>query len=353
MATYTSDYDYDLPAELIAQEPPTVRGSSRMMVIDRATGNFVHQQVADLPAWLREGDLLVLNDTKVFPARLTGQWADTGGAVEFLLLEQAGAAAEHWRVIIGSGRPVRAGLHAVFGDGELTAQILQRGEDGQADVAFQLSEPLAGLLERLGSTPLPPYIRRAPHADPHERLDRERYQTVYAREVGAVAAPTAGLHLTHAMLEDLRKQGVGCATVTLHVGPGTFKPVKVEDVEKHRMDSERYVVPSETAQAILACRSRGGRVVAVGSTTVRTLETVAALYDGAIVPFSGRSTLFIRPPYAFRTVDALLTNFHLPRSTLLMMVAAFAGRESVMRAYAAAIQERYRFFSYGDCMLLM
>jgi len=255
-------------------------------------------------------------------------------------------------VLTGSGRRVRAGLRAVFGDGSLTAEILARGGDGEADVVFAAREPLDALLDRFGITPLPPYIRRAQPDETQRRLDRERYQTVYAREVGSVAAPTAGLHLTEALLDTLRDRGVGRASVTLHVGPGTFKPVAAESAEGHRMESERYHVPPETAAAILACRKRGGRVVAVGSTTVRTLETVAAAHDGAVPAGSGRSALFIYPPYSFRVVDALLTNFHLPRSTLLMMVAAFASHDSVMRAYAEAIRENYRFFSYGDCMLI-
>jgi S-adenosylmethionine:tRNA ribosyltransferase-isomerase len=348
----TSDFDYELPPELIAQEPPAVRGSSRMMVLDRQTGALTHARVADLPDWLQAGDLLVLNDTRVFPARLLGRWADTGGAVEFLLLEREGTSDAQWRVLVGSGRRVRSGLRAVFGDGALTADILTRGEGGQAVIAFDLRESLESLLDRFGATPLPPYIHRAPGDDARQRLDRARYQTVYARSVGAVAAPTAGLHLTEAMLDQLASRGVRCATVTLHVGIGTFRPVTSETVEGHRMDAERFTVPIETAEAVRACRARGGRVVAVGSTTVRTLETVAAANAGEIVACAGRSDLFIHPPYAFRAVNVMLTNFHLPRSTLLMMVSAFAGQAPALNAYAAAIREGYRFFSYGDCMLI-
>ncbi len=349
---HTSDFDYALPPELIAQEPLPERGASRLMVLDVGTGAIAHRQIAALPDYLRAGDLLVLNDTRVFPARLAGRWADTGGAVEFLLLEREGADDAHWRVLVGSGRRARPGLRAVFGDGALTAGIVARREDGHVSVAFDLHEPLAPLLDRFGTTPLPPYIHRKTHDDAQRRLDRERYQTVYAREEGAVAAPTAGLHLTESLLEQIRNRGITCATVTLHVGIGTFRPVTAASVEDHRMDAERYRVPAETADAIRACRARGGRVVAVGSTSVRTLETVAAAHDGKIEACSGRSSLFIYPPYPFRVVDAMLTNFHLPRSTLLMMVSAFAGQVPVMNAYAAAIAARYRFFSYGDGMLL-
>lgn len=349
----TPDFEYDLPPERIAQEPPAVRGASRMMVVDRSAATISHKQVADLSHYLHSGDLLVLNDTKVFPARLRGHWADTGGAVEFLLLERAGAADTCWRVLVGSGRRVRPALCATFADGAFTAVIVRKGEGGEALVVFDIAEPIEKLLDRFGTTPLPPYIHRYPTADEQQqRQDRERYQTVYAREVGAVAAPTAGLHLTAALLERLQAQGVACAKVTLHVGPGTFKPVTVDTLEDHRMDTERYTIPPETVTAIQACRARGGRVVAVGSTTVRTLETVAAAHDGEVVSVSGRSSLFIYPPYPFHVVNVMLTNFHLPRSTLLMMVSAFAGHALVMQAYAAAVQENYAFFSYGDCMLL-
>ncbi|MBM4163365.1 MAG: tRNA preQ1(34) S-adenosylmethionine ribosyltransferase-isomerase QueA [Lentisphaerae bacterium] len=348
----TSDFDYVLPPELIAQEPPAVRGSSRMMILDRQTGALAHHRVADLPRFLQAGDLLILNDTRVFPARLLGRWEDTGGAVEFLLLEREDTSDAQWRVLVGSGRRVRAGLRASFGEGALMADIVARGEGGQAVITFDLNGPLEPLLNRFGTTPLPPYIQRTAVDNARQHIDRERYQTVYARNVGAVAAPTAGLHLTEALLDQIRSLGITCATVTLHVGIGTFRPVTSETVEGHHMDAERYCVPIETADAVQACRARGGRLVAVGSTSVRTLETVAAAHDGMIVACSGRSDLFIHPPYTFRVVNAMLTNFHLPRSTLLMMVSAFAGRERTLDAYAAAIHAGYRFFSYGDCMLL-
>ncbi len=349
----TKDFDYDLPAELIAQEPPPERGASRMMVLRRADGRLEHRAVADLPAYLNRGDLLILNDTRVFPARLIGCWADTGGGLELLLVRPlTRPGSETWSCICGSGRPVRAGQRALFADGRLEAEIMERGTDGACVVAFHSDMPLMELLDRHGLTPVPPYIRRVGDAR-QARLDRERYQTVYARETGAVAAPTAGLHFDADLFKALDEKGVRRATVTLHVGPGTFKPVKAERVAAHVMDAERYKVPPETAEAVAACRARGGRVVAVGSTSVRTLESVAAAHGGEIVAEEGESAVFIYPPYRFLTTDAMLTNFHLPQSTLIMMVSALAGREKIMGAYREAVRERYRFFSYGDCMLII
>jgi S-adenosylmethionine:tRNA ribosyltransferase-isomerase len=356
----TSDLDYELPPDLIAQEPPAVRTAARMLVLPRHEGVWEHRAFTDLPALLHSGDLLVLNDTRVFPARLLGTWGDTSGAVELLLLEreepQDGAApactpGETWRCICGSGRRVRPGLVATFAGGHVTATIVETPGGGRVSARFASARPLMELLEEHGRVPVPPYIRRAAD-DARGRLDRERYQTVFARERGAVAAPTAGLHFTPEVLDGLARQGVSHACVTLHVGPGTFQPVLVEDLAEHRMESERYEVTAATAAAIAECRARGGRVVAVGSTSVRTLETVAAAHDGAVVAGRGRSELFIRPPYRFRVVDAMLTNFHLPRSTLLAMVSAFAGRERVLAAYREAVAQRYRFFSYGDCMFI-
>jgi len=353
----TSDFDYPLPPELIAQEPPADRADARMLVLRRDTGVCAHRGIGDLPAFLRAGDLLILNNTRVFPARLLGIWADTGGAVELLLLEPllaagAGDTHERWTCLCGSGRRARVGQRAVFGGGALVAEIMGVGDTGRVDVRFLSDQPLAAALEVHGLTPVPPYIHRSGD-DPRARLDRERYQTVYASERGAVAAPTAGLHFTPALLAALRDQGVAQAYVTLHVGPGTFRPVQVEELADHRMDEERYTVPEDTAAAIAACRARHGRVIAVGSTTVRTLETVAALNDGRILAGRGRTGLFIQPPYCFRAVEGVLTNFHLPRSTLLAMMAAFAGRERVLAAYREAVAQRYRFFSYGDCMLIV
>lgn len=358
----TSEFDYDLPPELIAQEPPEARGASRMMVVHRATGDLEHRQVSDLPDYLAAGDVLVLNDTRVFPARLRGVWADTRGGLELLLIEPLpageGAAdgrfreAVCWQCITGSGRPVRAGQKALFADGLLEAEMVAKRDNGTWSVIFRSDLPLMELLDRHGLTPVPPYIHR--RGDERQtRLDRERYQTIYASETGAVAAPTAGLHFSEALFSALASKGVRRARVTLHVGPGTFKPVKTDVVEAHRMDPERYRVPAETAEAIEACRSRGGRVVAVGSTSVRTLETVAQANGGRIVPASGTSAIFIYPPFRFQATDAMLTNFHLPKSTLIMMVSALAGRDLILKAYREAVRERYRFFSYGDCMLIL
>ena len=353
-AMHTADFHYELPVELIAQEPPLVRGSSRMMVLERGAGLVSHKVVSDLPQFLRSGDLLVVNDTRVFPARLLGQWQDSGGAVELLLLEQVGNDPSCWRVLVGTGRRLRSGLCAVFAEGAIEAAVIERGEGGEAVVSFNVGEQLLSLLEIYGTTPLPPYIRRVAGGDHvQQQRDRERYQTIYAAETGAVAAPTAGLHLTEELVEKLQNMGVDLARVTLHVGPGTFKPVKSELVEEHRMDPERYHVCEATAEAITRCRAQGGRVVAVGSTTVRTLETVAAENGGVVCATSGRSRLFIYPPYNFRVVDVMLTNFHLPCSTLIMMVAALAGRETVLAAYQEAVRQRYAFFSYGDCMLIV
>ncbi len=360
----TSDFDYVLPPELIAQHPPAERTASRMLVLDRHAPAVRHCGFVNLPDYLRAGDLVVVNDTRVFPARLQGAWSDTGGKVEFLLLEiQDGAAdlpgpdgayAMRWESLCGSGRRARPGLKAVFGDGALTAEVEgPTGEEGTIRVVLRGPSPLWALLDRHGQTPLPPYIAR-PEDNPAEKQeDLARYQTVYAREMGAVAAPTAGLHFTEAVFADLRRMGVAVASVTLHVGLGTFKPVQVEKIEEHVMHAERYVVPEATAEAIRACRRRGGWILAVGSTSVRTLETMAAEQGGEAVACSGRSRLFIHEPYTFRFTDLMLTNFHLPRSTLLMMVSALAGRERIFAAYHEAIAERYRFFSYGDCMLIV
>lgn len=363
----TSDFDYELPPERIAQEPAAVRGTERMLVLDRAGGAFAHRHIADIADYLNPGDLLVVNDTRVFPARLKGAWRDTGGAVEVLLLEPrpfpAGASLDAavsampeqacWRCLAGSGRPARPGQVASFGGGALLAEVTERLGEGICEVVLAGSEPLMDVLEKIGFTPVPPYIHRDGNDPEQARLDKERYQTIYARETGAVAAPTAGLHFTKEIFDALEAKGVRRASVTLHVGPGTFKPVKTETVEEHVMDAERYSVPEETAEAIDACKARGGRVVAVGSTSVRTLETVAAENGGRAVACSGASRIFIYPPYRFRVVDAMLTNFHLPQSTLIMMVSALAGRERILAAYREAVERKYMFFSYGDCMLIL
>lgn len=366
---------YPLPERLVAQHPVERRGTERMMVLHRDTGIIEHRHIADIVEYLTSNDLLVVNDTKVFPARLIGTWEDTPGEVEVLMVSPApeaevdgaavggldvdlGESALVWNVMIGSGRKCREGQVAVFGpNAELKARLLSRLEGiGMWKVSFECSRPLMDLLDEFGHTPVPPYVHREGTRQ-EELADRERYQTIYARHVGSVAAPTAGLHFTDEIFAALERKGVRRCAVTLHVGPGTFRPVKTEDIEDHHMDFEAFTVPPETAAAINECRARGGRVVCVGSTTVRTLETVANRErkdgDPLIVPGSGASNIFIYPPYRFKVCDAMLTNFHLPQSTLLMMVSALAGRERILCAYAFAVKKEYRFFSYGDCMLII
>ena len=364
-ALLTSDYDYHLPTELIAQHPPAERAAARMLVLDRRSGTLRHGAFTDLPSYLRAGDLVIVNDTRVFPARLQGHWSDTGGKVELLLLEPLEPAQDvsqgqdactmRWEALCGSGRPRRPGLRATMCDGTIAAEIETAGsEDGTVQVRLTGQASLWELFDQHGRTPLPPYIARPETPGAEQRAeDSARYQTIYARETGAVAAPTAGLHFTPAVLDTLRRQGVEIATVTLHVGLGTFRPVQAERLEDHVMHAERYNVPEATAAAIRDCRRRGGRILAVGSTSVRTLETMAAEHNGAAVACRGRSRLFIHEPYRFHFTDMMLTNFHLPRSTLLMMVSALAGRERILEAYREAVAARYRFFSYGDCMLIV
>lgn len=330
----TRDFDYELPEESIAQEPAP-RGESRLLVLDREDR---HHRVKDLPRLLRAGDLLVLNDTRVIPARLFGHRIGSEGRMEVLLIEKTGE--RDWDALVRPGRRARPGTGIAF-EG-LSAEVVDKREDRYR---LRFSEPVEPHLDRLGHVPLPPYIRR-----PDQASDRERYQTVFARNPGAVAAPTAGLHFSGELLEEIAAAGIGIARVTLHVGIGTFKPVAAERLEDHRMDSERYEVGEETAEAIRRARAEGRRVVAVGTTVVRTLESAAR--DGEIRAGSGATELFITPGYIFRAVDVLLTNFHLPRSTLLMLVSAFAGRERVLAAYEEAIREGYRFYSYGDAMLV-
>ncbi len=354
----TADFDYTLPPELIAQEPLERRSDSRMLVLDRAAPSGVlHRHARDLPEFLRPGDLLVMNDTRVFAARAFGTWTDTPGRVEILLVEPDPDGAPdplRWVALCRSSRPLRAGHTMRLAEGHLAATVLGP-RDAEGHVLLQLAPDgdLFDVMDRHGVPPVPPYIHRDGAEDARVLLDRARYQTVYAHDRGAVAAPTAGLHFTPELLDALAAHGVPHVFVTLHVGPGTFKPVQCDRIEDHVMDAERYVVPEETARAIRDTKARGGRVVCVGSTSVRTLETVAARHGGAVVAESGRSRLFIHPPYDFLVTDAMLTNFHLPKSTLLMMISALAGRERVLDAYAEAIRERYRFYSYGDCMLIL
>ena len=384
----TRQFWYPLPERLIAQHPAERRGTEKMMVLHRDTGMIEHRHIADIVEYITADDLLVVNDTKVFPARLIGEWPDTHGAVEVLMvsaapMDMAGDKGEvasplfgaditsalRWNVIIGSGRKCRPGQVASFGPkGELTATLLKPLSGiGMWQVEFKCGRPLMDLLDEFGHTPVPPYVKREGTAA-EEAADRERYQTIYAREVGSVAAPTAGLHFTPEIFAALEAKGVRRVAVTLHVGPGTFRPVKADNIEDHQMDFEAFTVSPEAAEAINACKRRGGRVFCVGSTTVRTLETVAAGLaesngDAAFLPRenrpnvvaagSGASNIFIYPPYRFRVCDCMLTNFHLPQSTLLMMISALAGRERVLCSYAMAVQKNYMFFSYGDCMLIV
>lgn len=334
------DFDYDLPSERIAQYPAQRRDQSRLLELERAGGVMRHRAFGEIIELLAPGDVLVLNDTRVIPARLIGQ-REGGGKAELLLLEPIGAG--RWRALARPGRRLGEGRIVSFGGGELVATVVGREQQGVRIVQLRHEGELLPLLERLGRPPLPPYIHRDA-----EDLDRERYQTIYARQPGAVAAPTAGLHFTDEVLGAIEARGVRICRITLHVGLGTFRPVQTERVEDHVMHAEQYEVGAEAAAVINA---RRGRLVAVGTTVVRTLETVADS-SGRVQPGSGRSEVFIRPGYEFRAVDAMLTNFHLPRSTLLMMVAAFAGREQIMAAYREALQRGYRFYSYGDCMFI-
>ena len=339
-----SDFDYPLPESLIAQAPVTPRDASRLLVLPPGDGPSAHRTFSELDALLAPGDLLVFNDTKVIPARLVGRKA-TGGKVELLLCEPLeGGLGRRWRAMGQASKPIRAGATVEL-DG-LTATVdAVEGEGFYLVTLDREGGALLEALERAGRIPLPPYIRRAPSQE-----DRERYQTVWARAPGSAAAPTAGLHFTEPLLARLAARGVASTAVTLHVGPGTFLPVRGDSLEGHRMHAERYEVPARAAEAIAACRARGGRVVAVGTTTVRTLESA---FDGTrVVPGDGRTSLFIRPGHAFGAVDLLVTNFHLPRSTLLVLVCAFGGSERVLAAYREAVSRAYRFFSYGDAMLL-
>ena len=348
----TSDFDYILPEELIAQEPPKERGISRMLVLHRDTGEIEHKHIADIVDYLTPNDLMVFNDTRVFSARAFGTWEDTPGKVEVLFIEPSVRLPGAWTVMCKSSRPMRPDAVMLLADGEIKATVQAKYEDGKVDVTVASEGDFFEILDKHGVPPVPPYIHRA-NGDKRVEMDKERYQTVYAREVGAVAAPTAGLHFSNALLDTLSEKGIAREFVTLHVGPGTFRPVKVANVEEHVMDAERYEVPKSTAAAVVACKARGGRVLAVGSTSVRTLETSASSHNGVVTAEKARSTAFIYPPYEFKAVDIMLTNFHLPCSTLLMMICALAGSDKIFKAYQAAIQEKYRFYSYGDCMLII
>ncbi len=338
-----SDYLYDLPEELIAQQPAEKRDASRLLVVDRSKDSLKHKVFSDLPGYLREGDILVMNDTRVIPARLIGK-RPTGGEVELFLLHPVDATT--WVCLAKPAKRLKPGGKVLF-DGGVEAEILAYGEEGRRTVSFQVPYgEFRAFLDDVGKTPLPPYIQREP-----EKKDRDRYQTVYAHHDGAVAAPTAGLHFTPELLAGLEEKGIQTARLTLHVGIGTFRPVSVENLEDHVMDRERYIVTTETADQINQARANGGRIVAVGTTSVRTLETITD-DKGIVHPGEGEAGLFIRPPYRFKAVDALLTNFHLPGSTLLMLVSALAGRDRILVAYQEAVRQQYRFFSYGDAMFI-
>lgn len=339
----TADFYYDLPKELIAQTPVEPRDSSRMMVMDRQNGSIEHKHFYDIIDYLNEGDLLVANDSRVLPARIYGVKDGTGASVEFLLLRQISG--NRWETLCKPGRKAKVGARFSFGEGILNAEVAEVCDDGNRIVDFDSNENFYAALDKIGKMPLPPYITE-------ELQDQERYQTVYSHELGSAAAPTAGLHFTEELMDRIRAKGVNIAYVTLHVGLGTFRPVKVDDVTKHKMHSEHYEIPKETAELINKTKENGGRVIAVGTTSCRTLESVAT-QQGAIVPCEGFTDIFIYPGYEFKVLDGLITNFHLPESTLIMLVSAFAGYENTMNAYKAAVDERYRFFSFGDCMSIL
>ena len=337
----THDFYYDLPQELIAQTPLEQRDASRLMVLNRQTGEISHRHFHDILDYLNPGDCLVMNDSRVLPARLLGH-RPTGGMAEVLLLRDLGN--KCWECLVKPGRKLQPGSTVIFGDGELTATVRDVQEDGNRVVEFHYEGIFLEILERLGKMPLPPYIKA-------ELADQERYQTVYSREVGSAAAPTAGLHFTKELLEEIRAKGVKTAFVTLHVGLGTFRPVKAEEITEHHMHAELCMMSAETADILNETRKNGGRIVCVGTTSCRTLESLVG-EDGTFCAASRWTDIFIYPGYRFRAMDALITNFHLPESTLVMLVSAFAGREHVLHAYEEAVKERYRFFSFGDAMFI-
>lgn len=339
----TSDFYYNLPPELIAQEPIVERQMSRLMVIDRETGKIEHKIFKDIIEYFKKGDCLVLNNTRVIPARLLGEKEDTGGKIEFVLLKQVNG--DVWEVILKPGRKAKTGARFLFGDGALKAEILDVVEEGNRLVRFEYDGIFEQILDKVGLMPLPPYITR-------KLQDKERYQTVYSKHRGSAAAPTAGLHFTNELITQLQNKGVTISYVTLHVGLGTFRPVKVEDVTNHKMHSEFYRISEEDAHKINYARKNGGRVFAVGTTSCRVLES-ASCDNGDLIGKSGWTDIFIYPGYKFKVVDSIITNFHLPESTLIMLVSAIAGREKILEAYNEAVAKGYRFFSFGDAMLIL
>lgn len=337
-------FDFHLPEELIAQTPLEQRDASRLMVLNKKTGSVKHHMFHDLLDYAQEGDCLVLNDTRVLPARLFGTKEDTGANIEVLLLKQTQG--DTWETLVKPAKRVKEGTVISFGDGRLTAICKETSDQGGRLLEFNYEGIFYEVLEQLGEMPLPPYIK--------ERLDdQERYQTVFAREQGSAAAPTAGLHFTEEMLEQLKEKGVHIAFLTLHVGLGTFRPVSVDDLEEHDMHSEFYQVSEGTAALLNSVREKGGRIISVGTTSTRTLETIATEHNGKFVASSGWTNIFIFPGYEFKAIDGMITNFHLPKSTLIMLVSALAGRENVISAYEQAVAEKYRFFSFGDAMLIL
>lgn len=338
----TSDYYYDLPKELIAQTPLERRDSSRLLVLDRTNGNIEHKHFYDITDYLNSGDCLILNDSRVLPARIYGTKKETGAKVEFLLLTQRSQTV--WECLAGPGKKAKENSEFIFGNGIMSGRVLEILDNGNRVVEFSCDDNFFATLDKLGEMPLPPYITA-------KLEDRERYQTVYSKELGSAAAPTAGLHFTGELLQKLREKGVSIGYVTLHVGLGTFRPVKVDDVTKHKMHSEHFEIPKATAELIKKTKMSGGRVIAVGTTSCRTLETAAGKY-GEVIECDGWTDIFIYPPYEFKVLDGLITNFHLPESTLIMLVSAFAGYENTMRTYKTAVEEKYRFFSFGDAMFI-
>ncbi|SHH53250.1 S-adenosylmethionine--tRNA ribosyltransferase-isomerase [Caloranaerobacter azorensis DSM 13643] len=336
------DFYFDLPEELIAQYPIEKRDSSRLMVLDKKTGAIEHKEFRDIIDYLNKGDCLVLNDTRVIPARLFGQKEDTGGKIEFLLLNRVEK--DKWQVLVKPGKRARIGTTFVFGDGLLKADVLDIDEEGVRIVEFKYDGIFEEVLDKLGEIPLPPYIKQ-------KLEDRERYQTVYSKKEGSAAAPTAGLHFTDELLEKIKEKGVEIVYITLHVGLGTFRPVKVDNLDEHKMHSEFFEVSDKAANTINEIKKKGGKIIAVGTTTTRTLES-SSNSEGLVVPKKGWTDIFIYPGYKFKIIDKLITNFHLPESTLIMLVSALAGRENVLRAYNIAVKEKYRFFSFGDAMLI-
>ena len=337
-----SDFNYELPQELIAQDPLLKRSDSRLMVLNRATGGIEHRHFSDVIEYLNPGDCLVINDTKVIPARLIGVKEDTGASIEVLLLKLHDD--KVWETLVKPGKKARVGARISFGEGKLVGEVIDIVEEGNRLIRFEYEGIFEEVLDELGQMPLPPYIT-------HRLKDKNRYQTVYAKYDGSAAAPTAGLHFTPELLQTIREKGVHIAEVTLHVGLGTFRPVKVENVSEHHMHSEFYMIDEKAADTINAAKRAGGRIICVGTTSCRTLES-AAKEDGTIEPTSGWTDIFIYPGYRFKILDSLITNFHLPESTLLMLVSALAGREHVLAAYQEAIENKYRFFSFGDAMFI-